>query len=299
MTQTWNSFKRQQFPYHRMMADKEFAEDHSDNGEGPSTRAPSDEHDYYASHAQLRPRRTFSASAWRKCRFGHAVCYSLVAILCLLLGALGGQFMRLEYEIDGYMAPYGHTTATHLIPTSWQPNTTFSDEPSALTEAAWAGLIPEGRGFVTHPRLAPKEEGARMKSVSVFHELHCLHGIRTAYFTSHYLLGKARSHNSASSPHTHDRPSTGAFVENPWIENSLNNPSHLHPTHIAHCFDYLRQALQCAADSNLEDVIEKKNEEGEITQEAPGWGGTRVCRDFEGLREWSAKWRAGEGMGIL
>lgn len=51
----------------------------------------------------------------------------------------------------------------------WYENTTFSDEPNENSEAAWASLIPDGQGFIRHPTLAKE-----MKSVSVFHELHCL-----------------------------------------------------------------------------------------------------------------------------
>jgi hypothetical protein len=65
-------------------------------------------------------------------------------------------------------APYGYSTRL-LKGVIWNENSTFSDEPSTITEAAWASLIPDGRGFVTHPKLAKE-----MKSVSVFHELHCL-----------------------------------------------------------------------------------------------------------------------------
>ena len=51
----------------------------------------------------------------------------------------------------------------------WQQNASFAAEPSPDTEAAWISLMPKGRGFVTHPVLAKE-----MKSISVFHEIHCL-----------------------------------------------------------------------------------------------------------------------------
>ena len=128
------------------------------------------------------------------------------------------------------------------------------------------------------------------------------HGIRTAFFTSTYLLRKSHSHSP--SPSTHDRPSLdNKFTPNPFLEASLANPEtgshHLNPHHVAHCFDYLRQALMCAADSNLEDVVVMDDESGTPVEGAPGWGTKRVCRDFEGLRAWSEKWRAGEGNGIM
>jgi Mycotoxin biosynthesis protein UstYa len=55
------------------------------------------------------------------------------------------------------------------------------------------------------------------------------------------------------------------------------------PHHVRHCFDYLRQSLVCAADSNLEPV---DVELGGVT----GWGFERTCRDFEGVKEWAGRW---------
>jgi hypothetical protein len=66
-------------------------------------------------------------------------------------------------------APYGHTQRM-LRDVVWTHNSTFGSDPSAASEAAWQELIPLGRGFVRHARLTGGEE----KSVSVFHELHCL-----------------------------------------------------------------------------------------------------------------------------
>jgi hypothetical protein len=52
---------------------------------------------------------------------------------------------------------------------------------------------------------------------------------------------------------------------------------------VEHCFEYLRQAVMCAADSNLEDA-DKMNV-------ATGWGIRRTCRNYDALREWSEKWK--------
>jgi hypothetical protein len=113
------------------------------------------------------------------------------------------------------IAPYGHTSKV-VRDVVWAENRTFSCEPSDTTEAAWASLLPEGRGFIQHPILGNNE----MKSVSVFHELHCLHGIRTAYFTADYQLRKSRSFSPGTAPHDH--PS--AFISNPYLEKVLSEP---------------------------------------------------------------------------
>lgn len=74
----------------------------------------------------------------------------------------------LKSYTDVSPAPFGHTQRA-IKDVVWQQNDTFAQEPSAITEKAWADLIPKGRGFVKHPKLAKE-----LKSVSVFHEIHCL-----------------------------------------------------------------------------------------------------------------------------
>ena len=96
--------------------------------------------------------------------------------------------------------------------------------------------------------------------MSVFHQLHCLHGLRAAYYDALSRL------NGTSDP----------FVENV----AAHYGSH---DHIQHCFDYLRQALMCAADTNFEVV----NQGGTSS----GWGSERVCRDYKAVSKWAEKWR--------
>lgn len=48
--------------------------------------------------------------------------------------------------------------------------------------------------------------------------------------------------------------------------------------HIEHCFDYLRQALMCNADTALEHAIEKGG------QFVEGWDVWHECRDWNDLR---------------
>lgn len=62
----------------------------------------------------------------------------------------------------------------------------------------------------------------------------------------------------------------------------------LHPNtdldHIQHCFDYIRQALICAADTNLEPKNQK-------TGKTNGWGFERTCRNFQQVLDFAEKWR--------
>lgn len=168
--------------------------------------------------------------------------------------------------LTGNIAPAGHTSQV------WSENHTFTGEPSALTQNAWASLIPKGKGFVEHPHIASPP-----KAVAAYHQIHCLHGIRIAYYSRVNELHKLQDKHS---------------LVNHYIENMGAN---MHLYHLDHCFEYLRQALMCAADSNLEDLV--VDETGRA--EAPGWGTERVCRNFGRLGRWSERWRASEDETIL
>lgn len=57
------------------------------------------------------------------------------------------------------------------------------------------------------------------------------------------------------------------------------------PKHIEHCFDYLRQAVFCAADTNLEPLDPKIMNGTETAI-------PRKCRDMRVVHEWAGKWKA-------
>jgi len=75
---------------------------------------------------------------------------------------------------------------------------------------------------------------------------------------------------------------------NPYLDTIDAN---IHYDHVQHCFENVRQALVCHADSNLEDL----EKDGATT----GWGFKRMCRDFDGLFEWSEKWRTSDEDDLL
>ena len=51
--------------------------------------------------------------------------------------------------------------------------------------------------------------------------------------------------------------------------------------HIGHCFDYLRQAIQCAGDMTLEPAM--PGDEGAVD----GWGVLHQCRDWSTAFRWT------------
>lgn len=71
---------------------------------------------------------------------------------------------------------------------------------------------------------------------------------------------------------------------------------HLHSTsHMKHCFDYLRQALICSADTTLEKL---RIRDKEPMPSADGWGVTHQCRDYAEISQWAKSHRATGGGGI-
>ena len=63
-----------------------------------------------------------------------------------------------------------------------------------------------------------------------------------------------------------------------------------------HCFDYIRQALMCAADPTLEG-LRAAAPHGQPSVD--GWGTKHLCRNFQELSQWTEKHRATNGGGIL
>ncbi|KAF7867203.1 hypothetical protein EAF04_005286 [Stromatinia cepivora] len=174
---------------------------------------------------------------------------SLTVLIAVLVGFFLGRISLRVQNARDLLEPAGDHDET------WVYNRTFSGPPSNETELAWRSIFPKGRGFIHHPSLAPNISG-----IAVFHELHCLNGIRLAYY--------------AALTKTHEKSDAG----------NSSHSGHDDPAHIRHCFDYLRHALMCAADTNLEPVNWKY---GGVT----GWGFDRTCRSYDAVVAYAEQWR--------
>lgn len=64
------------------------------------------------------------------------------------------------------------------------------------------------------------------------------------------------------------------------------------PFHIRHCYDYIRQALLCAADTNLEVL----DHETHLTN---GWGQPKTCRDYTQIFAWAELYANSSDTGIV
>ncbi|KAI1426465.1 hypothetical protein F5Y12DRAFT_742309 [Xylaria sp. FL1777] len=147
------------------------------------------------------------------------------------------------------------------IPILFSEQPLYADAPTQASNSAWEDLIPKGRGFIE----VTDSGGSNRYCVSAFHQLHCLDMLRHGYYAAVELVNQ-KSDLKAITP---------------------VNPA----AHMQHCFDYLRQALMCAADPTLE--IRNESISG-----VTGWGSTHQCRNFEALKQWTEQHRYNDEGGI-
>lgn len=114
---------------------------------------------------------------------------------------------------------------------------------------AWHSMTPY-RGWV---RLGPR---GRSFAVSMYHQLHCLDGIRSALVTVHEASNKA----------------------SPEVVSIFG--------HVDHCFNFLRQNLLCSADTTLEHETTRSWPDGTIEKGTTSDGVPNRCRDWSHVHRW-------------
>jgi len=161
----------------------------------------------------------------------------------------------------------------------------------SLTSASdWGSLFPAGNGWV---RLGPD---GRQFAVSMYHQLHCLNAMRHALVQAREVAGlhfddpsSVKEQGNATS-HTHGRRARMLLPETPLQAFS----------HADHCFNYLRQAILCAADTTIEASQQTKRPDGKSDAGASGMGMTHTCKDWTQLREYleenDREWNARQGI---
>ena len=147
---------------------------------------------------------------------------------------------------------------------TFERNALYASRPSPESDAAWNRLLPNGRGFVFIPDwqnydLPPGEETtwSPIYSVSLFHQLHCLGQIRSIYW------------KLIDTYHADDTELMDEMVAN------LLGPD---GEHAHHCFDYLRQTLQCAGDMAMEWP---RTETDGRRFAVDGWGIPHECKSWD------------------
>lgn len=64
-----------------------------------------------------------------------------------------------------------------------------------------------------------------------------------------------------------------------------------HPIHMAHCVDYIRQALMCSGDMSLEPVNRVTGNDGELGDiVVSGMEATHTCRNWDVVFGFANKW---------
>lgn len=152
------------------------------------------------------------------------------------------------------------TTSCHV---SDKPNITITLEERSNKATGGAGFhnVPDFASYDLPPPMhfdyAPGKESY---AIAVFHELHCLYHM-TAFVDE--LVMKIRNKD--------------------WTvnEGALG--------HNDHCFNYLRNAVMCAADTTLEGQSQEpmfKDVAG-----TDGTGATHICRNYDEVYAWADKYR--------
>ncbi|KAJ7605960.1 hypothetical protein DFH06DRAFT_254509 [Mycena polygramma] len=159
--------------------------------------------------------------------------------------------MEITSTFEGYNATdFPRQLPMHPRPAAMWFNATEYYSPNATEE--WHSVIPRGHGWV---RLGPEK---RPFSVSMYHQLHCINGIRRALLLS------------TSEKTAHVR------------------------SHTNHCFNYLRQLLLCRADTTLEPTKIARIPSGQLAASASGETVLHVCRDWVQIRSFveenSSQW---------
>jgi len=172
-------------------------------------------------------------------------------------------------------------------------NETFTQAPELGSDKAWSSLIPMGQGGYVAvdsrekviPYSGQEVDLSDVRAVSVFHQIHCLNMLRVAYFANQQTNTTADAnqnpiHNHES--HTHTQVNT-------------HDHDHASSSHLLHCFDYLRQALMCSADTSLEPL---RSSTLTTNPGVDGWGVTHQCRDYGEVMEWATVHRTGGNGGV-
>ena len=133
-------------------------------------------------------------------------------------------------------------------------------------EPAWDSLLPKGLGYVSSA-----ETNYNISTVGAFHQLHCLYTLRRIYYATVTEAQEKSQKGHTLAP----------------FDNGVERPQH-----VEHCFEYLRQALMCSADSSLEPFEVKG-------AGFPGMGFPRQCKDYAALKKYAEQHRVMDAQGFV
>ncbi|KAK0511063.1 hypothetical protein JMJ35_006615 [Cladonia borealis] len=194
-----------------------------------------------------------SPRKYRQISTGWTVTLLVVAacVVGMTSFAAGRYSVHKKFANELSLVPYPFSAEpSHKIALEF--NKTFT-ESSAQADRAWKDVMPPEGGFFDYP--SPGEGRA---TFSVYHQMHCLNGIRKSYWT---------------------------FVEAALSGRVLRKDEIGHmaaPAHVQHCIDFLRQSLMCKADTTIEI-------RDEAIMGVKGFGVRHECVDWDRLIAWTAR----------
>lgn len=180
-------------------------------------------------------------------------------------------------------------------------NDSFTGRPDDQKSLAWESLFPKGGGYFTHPTIAPQES-----VFSVFHQLHCVVRCDQVDLTSHSLNVVTLDHPTIlNASQEHIWRHWWAFYDpaEDSVSPGVDRRSHLHhadvaehghqhdpgqildPKHMTHCIELIRNVIMCKPDLTIEV---KREDIGGVT----GFDTEHVCKEWNGLLEWTSKWES-------
>jgi len=131
-----------------------------------------------------------------------------------------------------------------------EPNDRFS----LIDDKAWAHTLAPKRGFI---RLGPE---GRAFAIALYHQLHCVNALRFSYTVAR----------------------DGLVTDPEALRKKIG--------HDNHCFQFIRQSIQCRADNSLVPLQANRN----LSLAATGFGNTHRCRNWRHIRQFvvenQAKW---------
>ncbi|PPJ54953.1 hypothetical protein CBER1_08972 [Cercospora berteroae] len=180
-------------------------------------------------------------------------------------------------EVNGLVPEFSVTPQVWYNNSLYGPEEDIRDLPQEEVQQLmkrWHRLMPRGYGFVpVHEpeqyELAPPLQYDGLPppdyyySITVFHQLHCLNAILKTFVedrTGYSVGGHAKRQE-----HFH------------------------HSRHVLHCFDYLRQSIQCYGDTALEGADEFSIAEGrdKVLVGTSGIGTTHMCKNYDQIKKYA------------
>ena len=134
--------------------------------------------------------------------------------------------------------------------------TESNDRFSVIDDKAWAHLFPPKRGFI---RLGSK---GRAFAIGLYHQLHCVNSLRFSYTIAR----------------------DGLVTDPEVLRGKIG--------HDNHCFQFIRQSIQCKADNSLVPMQTNRN----LSLAAMGFGSMHRCGNWEQVRRFvvenQAQWES-------